>query len=286
MILELSGKFPVNMLCEEMRINRSSFYYWKERLSKPAPRTKNLVSSIAMFQEYHLRFPSHGYRWLNAKIRLDTGRIMSAPFAHKCCKIAGIKSQAKHYKYKKPGDPFRIFPNLLSAEMVINGPLECIVSDMTAFRVHGVYYELTLYMDLWNNEIVAHALSAKRGDRMTYISGLKDLIELKKGGPAYRTILHTDQGSVYASKTFNELLPMYHIDHSMSRAGTPTDNAAMEAINGWIKAELFMDLHVTGEKPVVEEIKDYIAFFNEQRPAYSLSYLTPRQYRERFAKSA
>jgi len=157
------------MLCEEMGINRSSFYYWKEHLSNPAPRTKSLVSNIVLFQEYHLKFPSHGYRWLNAKIRLDTGQIMSDPYAHKCCKIAGIKSKAKHYKYKKPGDPFRIFPNLLAAELVINGPLECIVSDMTAFWVHGIYYELTLYMDLWNNEIVAHALSSKRGDRMTYI---------------------------------------------------------------------------------------------------------------------
>ena len=153
-----------------MRINRSSFYYWKEHLSNPAPRTKSLVSSIVLFQEYHLKFPSHGYRWLNAKIRLDTGQIMSDPYAHKCCKMAGIKSKAKHYKYKKPGDPFRIFPNLLVAELVIKGPLECIVSDMTVFWVHGVYYELTLYMDLWNNEIVAHALSSKRGDRMTYIS--------------------------------------------------------------------------------------------------------------------
>jgi len=69
----------------------------------------------------------------------------------------------------------------------------------------------------------------------------------------------------------------------MSRAGTPTDNAAMEAINGWIKAELFMDLHVTGEKPISEEIDEYITFFNEKRPAYSLGYLTPKQYRERFA---
>ena len=49
----------------------------------------------------------------------------------------------------------------------------------------------------------------------------------------------------------------------MSRAGTPTDNAAMESINGWIKAELFMDLHVTGGKPVEQEIDDYIVFFNE-----------------------
>ena len=88
---------------------------------------------------------------------------------------------------------------------------------------------------------------------------------------------------MYASKAFNELLPMYHIDHSMSRAGTPTDNAAMEAINGWIKAELFMDLHVTGERPVEQEIDEYITFFNEQRPAYSLGYLTPKQYRESLA---
>ena len=266
-----------------MGIAHSSFYYWKKRLSSPSERTKNLVSSIVLFQEYHLRFPSHGYRWLNAKIRLDTGLILSDPYAHKCCKIAGIKSQAKHYRYKKPGDPFRVFPNLLSAEMVIPGPLECIASDMTAFRVNGIYYELTLYMDLWNNEIVAHALSTKRGDRMTYISGLNDLIEQKKDHPEYRMILHSDQGSVYASKAFNELLPMYHIEHSMSRAGTPTDNAAMEAINGWIKAELFMDFHVTGEKPIKQEIDEYITFFNEQRPAYSLGYLTPKQYKDNYA---
>ena len=144
----------------------------------------------------------------------------------------------------------------------------------------GVYYELTLYMDLWNNEIVSHALSARRGDRMTYISGLEDLIALKKLLPDHQMILHSDQGSVYSSKSFNELLPMYGITRSMSRAGTPTDNAAMEAINGWIKAELFMDLHVTGEKPVQNEIDEYILFFNEQRPAYSLNYLTPKQYRQ------
>ena len=280
MIMELSGEFPVKLLCETMGIQRSSFYSWKEHLSNPSDRARNFVSNILLFQEYHLRFPSHGYRWLNAKIRLDTGLVLSDPYAHKCCKTAGIKSKAKHYRYKKPGDPFRVFPNLLLSEMQIDGPLQCIVSDMTAFYVKGIYYELTLYMDLWNNEIVSHSLSSKRGDRMTYISGLEDLIELKRQHPEYQMILHSDQGSVYASKSFNELLPMYGITRSMSRAGAPTDNAAMEAINGWIKAELFMDLHVTGEKPVQNEIDDYILFFNEQRPAYSLNYLTPKQYRE------
>lgn len=263
-----------------MSIQRSSFYNWKYTRLHPSRREKRLIQNIGLFLHYHKRFPSHGYRWLNAKIRLDTGLVMSDPYAHKCCKLAGIKSKSRHYRYKKPGDPCRIFPNLLLAGLNITGPLQCVVSDMTAFRVKGIYYELTLYMDLWNDEILAHALSTKRGDRKTYLNGLQDVLKLKSKFPESRMILHSDQGAVYTSKEFNELLPMYHIQRSMSRVGTPTDNGAMESINGWIKTELFTDFHVTGSKDVLKEVEEYIHFFNEERPAYSLGYLTPRQYRE------
>ena len=150
-------------------------------------------------------------------------------------------------------------------------------------RGKGIYYELTLFMDIWNNEILSYSLSKKRGDRMTYMSGLKEILDIKAQYPEMEMVLHTDQGSVYSSKSFNELLPLYNIVHSMSRAGTPTDNAAMEAINGWIKAEMFKDLHITSNKNIDKEIADYIVFFNEERPAYSLNYLTPKQYREYYA---
>ena len=89
---------------------------------------------------------------------------MSDPYAHKCSITAEKKT--KHYN-KKAGDPARVFPNLLLSEMQIDGQYQCIVSNMTAFFVKGVYYKLTLYMDLWNDEFVSHSLSAKRGDRMT-----------------------------------------------------------------------------------------------------------------------
>ena len=234
---------------------------------------------------YHKKYPSHGYRWLNAKIRLDLGLVLSDPYAHKCCKIAGIKSQSKHYHYRKPGDQYRIYPNLLMTTLNIDGPMQCVVSDMTAFTVKNIYYELTLFMDLWNNEIIAHSLSTKRGDRTTYLSGLAGVLEYKKLYPDHKMILHSDQGTVYSSKVFNELLPMYNIARSMSRSGTPTDNAAMEAINGWMKAELFMDFHIAG-KNVRQEIEDYILFFNTQRPAHALNYLTPQQFREKFAPGA
>ena len=244
---------------------------------------KSFISDLIVFKEYHAKYPSHGYRWLNAKIRLDTGVIMSDKRAHKICKAAGIKSVTKHYRYKKPGDPYKVFPNLMLSGINVTGPLQCIVSDMTAFRLKGIYYELTLFMDLWNNEILSYSLSSKKGDRMTYMSGLDGLIGLKAQYPEMEMILHTDQGSVYSSKSFNEVLPLYNIIHSMSRAGTPTDNAAMEAINGWIKAEMFNDLHITSNENIEREISDYIVFFNEERPAYSLNYLTPKQYREYYS---
>ena len=278
--MELSGQFPVKYLCEVLSINRSGFYKWKHRLEHPSNRMKSFVSDIVLFKEYHSKYPSHGYRWLNAKIRLDTGLIMSDQRAHRICKAAGIRSISKHYRYKKPGDPFKVYPNLMMTGLNVSGPLQCIVSDMTAFYLSGIYYELTLFMDVWNNEILSYSLSKKRGDRMTYMSGLKGILDIKAQYPDMEMILHTDQGSVYSSKSFNELLPLYNIIRSMSRAGTPTDNASMEAINGWMKAEMFSDFHITSNESIDKEIDKYIMFFNEERPAYSLNYLTPKQYKE------
>ena len=57
----------------------------------------------------------------------------------------------------------------------------------------------------------------------------------------------------------------------------------MESINGWVKDEMFRDLHVTSNDKIEEEIKEYVRFYNEERPAYSLSYMTPKQYKEFYA---
>ena len=53
------------------------------------------------------------------------------------------------------------------ASMNITGPLQVVVSDMTAFYVKETYWELTLYMDLWNNEIVGYGLANRKGSRDT-----------------------------------------------------------------------------------------------------------------------
>lgn len=81
-----------------------------------------------------------------------------------------MKSKAKYYKYKKSRSSFKIYPNLLMAGMQIDRLLQCVVSDMTAFCVKGIYYKPILYMDFWNNKIFAHVLSSSWSDRIAYLS--------------------------------------------------------------------------------------------------------------------
>lgn len=159
---------------------------------------------------------------------------------------------------------------------------ELIVSDMTAFWANRKYYELALYMDLFNNEIVAYALSDKRGDPSTYFNGLDTVLKKKEEYKDLETILHSDQGSVYSSKKFNESLLGYSIIHSMSKPGKPNENGAMEAINGWIKEELFIDFRINEKLNIFDEIDKYIEYFNNQRPQVSLNYLTPNQFKEKY----
>ncbi|MBE6103926.1 MAG: hypothetical protein E7193_03430 [Erysipelotrichaceae bacterium] len=91
--------------------------------------------------------------------------------------------------------------------------------------------------------------------------------------------LHTDQGSVYSSKAYNDLLTNFNIQRSMSRAGTPTDNPINESLNGWIKEELFLDFHLRDSDDVKGDIEKYIHYYNNHRPSYSLKYKTPLQFK-------
>lgn len=266
-----------------MKINRSGFYKWLSRRNNPSFREINRNDACRIFREYHDTFPSHGYRWLNAKIRLDLGVVYSDNYAHKICKFLNIKSESKHFKRygKKVNREIKNFPNYILAELNPLRPFQLVVTDMTAFWANKHYYELTLFMDLFNNEIIAYYLSNKKGDPSSYLIGMANLInEKNKKHTDLEMILHSDQGSVYCSKRFNESLYLHNIIHSVSKPGSPTENGAMEAINGWIKEELFIDFSINDSNNITKSIEDYIYYFNNERPQSALNYLTPHQFKE------
>ena len=143
-------------------------------------------------------------------------------------------------------------------------------------------WEWTLLVDTFNNEILAHQATPVTGNNKPYyhcLDILKKLAGKKNEEQRPQIVLHTDQGSVYSSQAFQRAHEHYNILRSMSKAGTPTDNAIIEALNGWIKAELRLDFGLETTDNVPKLLDEYVYYFNYRRPAAALGYKSPVQYK-------
>lgn len=279
MIEILKDSYPIDFLCKLMNVNRSGYYKWKSRLNKPNQHEANRRILTELLQEAHEKHPSYGYHRLAVLIRKETGWIFSDNLAHKCCKTVGIKSKARKITYSKPnGEEHYIYPNIISGNWNATMPLEIIVSDMTIIKHKGTNYEWTYLLDTFNNEIISHHISRYPGDRTPYYQCLEDLKKQTKKKTA-PTVLHTDQGAVYASANYNRGLNDYNIKRSMSRVGTPTDNPIIESINGWVKEEMKIDFEMDSYEYIDDFLAEFVVYYNTQRPSYSLNYMTPIEYK-------
>lgn len=66
----------------------------------------------------------------------------------------------------------------------------------------------------------------------------------------------------------------------MSRVGTPTDNPIIESINGWIKSEIASDYDINEYSDISKFLQEFVRYYNNDRPAYALGYLSPKEYRQ------
>jgi len=266
-----------------MCVSRSGYYKWKNR--QPSSRVITREEMVKAVSDVHNNHSTHGYRWAAAYIRLNLGHGISDNYAYKCYRYLGVKAETKHRIRRRPRKERDKYPNLIfSSWETVDRPKQVIVSDMTAFKFWAFYFEATFYFDVFTKEILSWKLADRRGCRNQYIEGLVDVKELLKGctEPA---IVHTDQGSVYASVAYNELIKDTCIVRSMSRAGKPTDNPVNEALNGWIKEELLIDFKMDkchNKNQVKALLARYVKFYNEQRPCWAIGYDTPDNYRKRF----
>ena len=76
-------------------------------------------------------------------------------------------------------------------------PLELIVTDMTCLKYRKELYDVVLYMDAFNIEIIGYDYTNKHYAILSYYTGLNQILDKIKG-INYPTTLHSDQGKVYS----------------------------------------------------------------------------------------
>jgi len=261
-------------------VSRSGYYKWQGR-GKCVPEDRKEIFELV--QSTHEKHSTHGYRWVHAYLVQQGGITVSPDYIRRAFNVLGIESKTKHKARNKPRKVRDPYPNLIfSTWETVDRPRQVIVSDMTAFWTRFRYWELSLYFDVFTKQILGSGITDKRGRPVIYYNGLEQALAKLEGGKDEYTVFHTDQGSVYTSIAYNEIIKEKHLVRSCSRAGKPTDNPVNESLNGWIKEELFIDFGLYDSDDVVATINEYIEFYNSKRPSYSLGYDTPDNFYRRF----
>ena len=265
-----------------MNVSRSGYYKWLNRKGTINNYKKNRIALAEEIKNIHKHHSTYGCRSITQNIRNQTGWIFSDNLCHKVCKSLNIRSKARK-TYIPRGEESITYPNIVNGNFNPSRPFEVVVSDTTIIHCKGKSYDWTYYIDVYNNEIISSDIQlSKHGNGINnHFEACKLFLneKIKRGYINLETIFHTDQGMIYSSKAFNQLLNNYTIKRSMSRAGTPTDNPVIESLNGWIKNELYKDFKIYLAEDINIAIKNYVNYFNTQRLAYSLKYKTPVQYR-------
>ena len=273
-----SNKYAVQELCEAYEVSRSGYYKWLKRKGKLNRYELWHKKLDEMVMDIHSHFPDQGYRTVNDMLLLQTGLLVSDHAVWRSMRRLGITGFVR--KSKKPqlsGREHVEIKNELKRQFYSDKPLTKIVTDITYIRHRGKWYFLSCFLDLFNNEIVDYELSDSL-DNFLVINPAKRILENTKS-TATPILFHSDQGTQYSSAGYVNLLKSYNTIQSMSRAGTPRDNAVMESFFGRFKDVLRARFQYWKHDDIHSVIDQAIYYFNYIRPVRKLNRKPPVQYR-------
>ena len=97
-------------------------------------------------------------------------------------------------------------------------------------------------------------------------------------------VFHDDQGCQYISRLFQRCLESHEITRSVSRPGTPLDNAVAESFFKTLKRELVKGRSYRDREEASQDIFKYIELYcNRVRPHSHLGHMSPEGYERRCA---
>jgi transposase InsO family protein len=150
------------------------------------------------------------------------------------------------------------------------------VTDVTFIPTRSGWLYLAVMIDLHTRLVVGWSMKDRPNQELAN-EALMMAVEQRRPKPGL--IHHSDQGILYSSGNYIELLRRYGMLRSMSGKGNCYDNAVAESFFSSLKNEIIhhRDYHTRDQARA--EIFEYIElFYNRKRIHQSLNYQTPMRY--------
>ena len=270
--------YPLRVLYRAMRVSQSGYYAWQKRLTKaPCQRRQQLKRLVRnCYFENRRRYGARRIQRALARggVRLGRARV------RRLMKEEGLKAiQPRSFKPRTTDSRgVKAMPNLLAVtELEECAVGKIIVGDITYIRLRGGKF---CYLAVWQDKITRRIIGWSLSEVMTaelVISALQKAI--RKGAVQAGAIIHSDQGSQYASNEFRLLLEQNCLRQSMSGRGNCYDNAQAESFFSRFKTELLEGGVFEDIEQARLEIFSYIeGYYNRVRLYSGLDYKSPMEF--------
>lgn len=247
---------------ELIGISRTHQYYQPKQPAKDW-YTKQLIE--AALRDH----PSYGHKRLAQHLKINKKRVL------RVMKMFGIKPYRRTTPklYQKAKDS--VFPNYLMTEEP-RGIGDVYASDFTYIKYQGKWLYVATVLDVFTREIVGVSILNTHVTQLV-VNALSSAI-LHRAPPR---IIHSDQGSEYASKDYATLIQKLGIKQSMIAPGCPWENGYQESFYKGFKLDLGDPNRFDTLGELVATIYQTINYYNQRR-IHSAHGISPRQFAEKY----
>ncbi len=168
-----------------------------------------------------------------------------------------VKSKRKPKRKRDSGKAEAAHPNLLK-DLATLSPRRVYASDFTYIPFEGKFVYLATVIDVFTREIVGWQVSRRHTAKMVK----EALLESIQRTGQVPDLIHSDQGSEYKSKEYQNFLKANQIKCSMSTKASPLQNGFQESFYGSFKEELGCVKEFESLGELVEAIHQTINYYN------------------------
>jgi transposase InsO family protein len=268
-------------MCRLLDASKAGYYAWRERA--PSERARDDVKLLTRIRVIHaVSSQTYGTPRVHAQLRRE-GTLVGRKRVARIRREAGIEVRLRR-RFRRTTDSKHKFPiarNVLNRRFSvkeIRRKNSVWASDITYIDTVQGWLYLAVILDLRSRRVVGWSLSQSLEETIV-LDAFRMAVGRRRPG---RGILHhSDRGSQYAGRAFQQLLRENGMVCSMSRRADCWDNAVVESFNSTIKTELIHRTQWQTREEARAAVYKYIeTWYNSKRLHSTLGYRTPIEFED------